>query len=419
MKCGLIGERLTHSYSPQIHKELAGDVYSYDLCPLSPNELEGFVASRRLDAYNVTIPYKKAIIPYLDHVSDEARRIGAVNTVISDADGRLWGYNTDYFGFLKTVERLSVELQCKKALVLGSGGASLTAQAVLSDLGADVVVISRSGNDNYKNVYDLHSDAGFIVNCTPVGMYPNTGATPIDLSRFKRLVGVVDMVYNPSRTRLIYEAELRGIPCANGLYMLVAQAAEASRLFLNNTRQFTDGDMLRIKQRIASESKNIVLVGMPGSGKSTIGKILSEKLSRQLIDTDALIVERTRIDIPTIFEKYGEAEFRRIESEVCADVCKQSGKVIATGGGVVTRPENRYSIKQNSTVVFIERDLTALPVEGRPLSQTTSLEKMLHARLPLYLDFSDYRIQNRGLPEDAADEILRIICEDRYENSCY
>lgn len=411
MKCGLIGESLLHSYSPQIHKSLVADEYSYELCQISRNELENFVTSRRLDAYNVTIPYKKAIIPYLDFVSDQALKIGAVNTVVTSPDGRLCGYNTDYFGFMKTVERLNVDLKGKKALVLGSGGASRTAQTVLSDLGADVTVISRSGNDNYKSVYDLHADASFIVNCTPVGMYPNTGESPIDISRFPRLSGVVDMVYNPYKTKLIYDAESLGVPVQNGLLMLVSQAAAASELFLGGQRKLTDADIDRITNEIACSAKNIILVGMPGSGKSTVGKLVADKLSREFIDTDALIVQRSGMDIPSIFEKYGEEEFRRIETSVCADVGKLNGKVISTGGGVVTRAENRYSIKQNSTVFFVDRDLSALPTDDRPLSQKASLDEMLKARLPLYLDFSDYKIDNCGLPEEAADKIIKIIRE--------
>ncbi|MBQ9161864.1 MAG: shikimate kinase [Clostridia bacterium] len=415
MKCGLIGERLAHSYSPEIHKELAGDVYTYELYPIPLESLGEFVASRQLDAMNVTIPYKKAIIPYLDHVSERALRIGAVNTVFTDAQGNLHGDNTDYYGFMKTLERLSVDVGGKKALVLGSGGASLTAQAVLSDLGADVVVISRNGEDNYSNVYIKHADAELIINCTPVGMYPNNGVSPIELERFSSVLGVMDMVYNPSKTKLIYDAEKLNIPVLNGLYMLVAQAAAASEIFLDGARKFTDADIERIERKIRRSSENIILVGMPGSGKTTVGEILSQRLSREFIDTDEMIVQRVGMDIPTIFEKHGEEKFRLIEEAVCADVGKMSGKIISTGGGAVTRPANRYSLRQNSVIVFLERELSLLPTDGRPLSEKSRLAKMLDIRLPMYLDFSDVRVNNDSAPEDTADKILQIL-DDVYNS---
>ncbi|MBE6693306.1 MAG: shikimate kinase [Ruminococcaceae bacterium] len=415
MKCGLIGERLSHSYSPEIHKELAGDIYTYGLYPIPPESLGKFVSSRQLDAMNVTIPYKKAIIPYLDDVSERALRIGAVNTVFTDAQGRLHGDNTDYYGFMKAVERLGVDVRGKKSLVLGSGGASLTAQAVLSDLGAHVVVISRNSEDNYSNVYTKHADAELIINCTPVGMYPNNGVSPVELERFSAVRGVMDMIYNPSKTKLIYDAEKFNIPALNGLYMLVAQAAAASEIFLGGVRKFTDADIERIERKIRRSSENIILVGMPGSGKTTVGEMLSKRLSREFIDTDEMIVRRAGMDIPTIFEKYGEEEFRLIEEAACADVGKMSGKIISTGGGAVTRPANRYSLRQNSIVVFIERELSLLPTSGRPLSEKSRLTEMLDTRFPLYLDFSDVRVKNDSAPEDTADKILQIL-DDAYSS---
>lgn len=407
MKCGLIGEKLSHSYSPQIHKSLVGDAYSYELCPICRDDVGFFVRSRQLDCFNVTIPYKQTVIPYLDLVSDEALRIGAVNTVFTDGLGRLVGANTDYYGFVKTVEGLGVDVKGKLALVLGSGGASLTAQIALADMGAEVAVISRGGENNYSNVYDRYSDsADIIVNCTPVGMYPNSGQSPIELSRFKGLRGVIDVIYNPSKTKLLYNAEQLGIPFINGLYMLVAQAKAASDLFLGNEPCKNTDDIDRVYSQMRSDSENVVLVGMPGSGKSSVGMLIAERLGREFIDTDELFVERAGMSIPEYFSKYGEEKFRRLESEICADVGCFGGKIIATGGGVVTRPQNKYSLRQNSTVVFIRRDLDILPTDGRPLSKGADLKQMFAKRLPLYLDFSDISVVNDSTPSAVADEIL-------------
>ena len=353
MKCGLIGAKLSHSYSPEIHKALVGDLYSYELIEMPEEAVGAFVASQALDAYNVTIPYKKTVMPYLDIISERAKKIGAVNTVFKNADGKLCGDNTDYYGFSVMLDSLGVDVKAKKVLILGSGGASATAQAVLSDKGALYTVISRSGEDNYENIYERHANASLIVNCSPVGMYPNTDACPVDLSKFPALEGVLDMIYNPARTRLIAAAEALGIPTINGLCMLVAQAKEACEKFCGGSITVDDSNISRICAQIAKRNKNIVLIGMPGSGKSTIGKLLAEQLGRRFIDTDEVIVERAGVSIPEIFARDGEESFRLLEEEVCADICKLSGCVIATGGGVVTREKNHLSLRQNSDVVFL------------------------------------------------------------------
>lgn len=402
MVYGLLGRTLRHSYSPQIHA-LLGD-YEYRLFEVEPQDLEAFLKKREFGGINVTIPYKKDVLPYLSGISDNAKRIGAVNTIIVKEDGGLYGDNTDYDGFLCLVQKSGFQVKDKKALVLGTGGASLPISAVLSDLGArEVVFISRSGENNYQNL-SRHADADLIVNTTPVGMYPNNLKAPLSLSEFSNLSGVLDIVYNPQKTKLILDAERLGIPAYSGLLMLVAQGKRAAELFLGH--DIPDSETDRIFKKLSTEMQNIVLVGMPGCGKTTVGKALAEQLNRPFFDADEEILKRTGKSAEAWIEACGEAVFRQKETEVLESLCKQSGTVIATGGGAVTVPENADILRQNSIVFFINRDVSALPVEGRPLSKATALSEMYEVRLPMYRSVCDYEIAADGSVEAVVRRIL-------------
>ncbi|MBE6943487.1 MAG: shikimate kinase [Ruminococcaceae bacterium] len=401
MNCGLLGRHLTHSYSPQIHRQLGN--YRYDLLEVEPDKLAGFLQKKDFDGLNVTIPYKKEVIGYCDDLSPQAALLGAVNTIVKTADGRLIGHNTDYFGFAAMLTASGLSVAGKKVLVLGSGGASATVTAVLNGNHAKVVVISRHGENHYGNLH-LHSDASVIVNCTPVGMYPDNGASPVDLSLFPNLEGVLDLIYNPARTALLLDAERRGIISRNGLYMLVAQAKESAEWFTG--RKIPDDRIREIYEKLKADMENIVLIGMPGCGKSTVGRLLSKTLNREFIDTDRLIVEKTGISIPEIFASIGEKGFRRLETEVLTDTSKQSGVIIATGGGCVTRPENYPLLHQNSKIVWLKRDISLLPTDGRPLSQAQRIDAMYQVRAPLYEAFADIIIDNDTTPEAAVNSIL-------------
>ncbi|MBP3377319.1 MAG: AAA family ATPase [Clostridia bacterium] len=405
LKCGLIGKTLGHSYSPQIHAEL-GD-YSYSLFEMGEDELAGFLRSDEFHGANVTIPYKIAVMPYLDEISPEASRIGSVNTIVHTPDGKLVGYNTDYYGFGYMLGAAGIDVADKKVLVLGSGGASLTARTLLRDRGArEVVVISRSGENNYSNL-DRHADADVIVNTTPVGMYPNNGVSPVSLDIFPKLTGVADIIFNPAKTALLLDAETRGIKCAGGLTMLVAQAKAASEYFTGS--RIDDAEIERITQKIERQTKNIALVGMPGCGKSTVGKLIAQKTGREFVDLDAVITEKAGMPIPEVFAKYGEGYFRDLETAALAEVSKRSSLVIATGGGTVIRPENRRMLKQNSTVVFIKRNINDLPKDGRPVSQANSLESLYKTRLPFYMDASDFEVELCNTPNQSSDKILEVL----------
>ena len=402
MKCGLLGKKLSHSYSPQIHSYL-GD-YPYILEEVSPDGLQEFFANNDYTGLNVTIPYKKDVIPFCDELSDCARKMGAVNTIVQRNDGKRIGHNTDFFGFSSMVSRMQIPLTGKKALVLGSGGASVTAVAVLKDFGAKVTVISRSGENNYDNLH-LHTDASIIVNATPVGMYPNAGVSPVDLDLFPHLEGVLDLIYNPAKTRLLLDAEARNIPYQNGLWMLVAQAKESAEWFTDS--KISDDVICVIHEKLQKQMENIVLIGMPGCGKSTVGRMLAEKLGRDFVDADEEIVQRARMSIPEIFTAQGETGFRRLETEVLSILGQKSGQVIATGGGCVTREENYPLLHQNGIIYWLKRDLAKLPTDGRPLSQTVALEQMYAVRQPMYNRFCDCVVSNDDSPEEAVLEILK------------
>ena len=357
---GLLGEKLSHSFSPLIHSYLAD--YEYLLFEKTPDELGDFLLKGDFNGLNVTIPYKKTVIPYCNKLSDKAEKIGSVNTLIRLQDGWLLGDNTDFDGFSYLLDKLDIGISGKKALILGSGGASATVRAVLSTRNAgEIITISRTGSDNYNNL-DRHADAGIIVNTTPVGMYPSTGVSPLDLSLFTTCRAVIDIVYNPSKTKLLLDAETLGIPCINGLPMLVAQAKRAAELFTGE--EIDDAVIDTITEKIERQTKNVILIGMPGSGKTATGMALAHLTNRTFYDTDELITQTAGKTIPEIFLEDGEPAFRQLETETLESVSKKSGGVIATGGGIVTIPENLKLIRQNSICILLDRDLNKLPTDG-------------------------------------------------------
>ena len=402
LEFGLLGEHLGHSFSTAIHQKLAG--YDYRLVELSPEQVGPFLEAGDFRGLNVTIPYKKTVVPFCRELSPAAARIGSVNTIVRRPDGSLYGDNTDYDGFLYLLRSAGARVKGKKVLVLGTGGASLAVRAVLEDLEAgQIVSISRSGPDNYRNL-DRHADAQLIVNATPVGMYPSTGVSPVDLSLFPKLEGVFDLIYNPAKTQLLLDGEGLGLLWANGLGMLVAQARAAAERFLGTA--FPDSRVEEITRELERGTKNLLLIGMPGCGKSTVGRELARRLGRELADTDALVEEMAGRSIPELFAREGEETFRRLEHQALCRVGKESGLVIAAGGGIVTRPENRDPMRQNSVVIFLRRPLDLLPTEGRPLSQANDLARLYEQRLPLYREAADLEADNGGTVEQTVSEII-------------
>lgn len=401
----LLGEHLSHSFSPTIHAML-GD-YSYSIKEVAPKDLRDYLLSGEFDFLNVTIPYKKDVIPYLTELSDEAKRIGAVNTIKRTSDGSLKGNNTDYYGFELLLKKSGIDVKNKKALVLGSGGASMPVKAVLEANGAkDIITISRSGENNYNNISE-HSDADVIINTTPVGMYPNNGQAPLLLDDFANLSGVVDIIYNPAYTKLLLDAEARGIPCIGGLYMLVAQAKKAAEIFLD--KNIDDGVIDEICGSVNLKSQNIILIGMPGCGKSTVGKLVANALGREFFDSDSVFLDKFGKTPSEVITSEGEESFRKMETEIIAQLGMKSGVVISTGGGVVTREENYALLHQNGIIFFIDRDIKNLSTKNRPLSSSVGVEALYKARLPLYKRFADHVIVSNEVKSNTVDKIINIM----------
>ena len=408
-KSGLLGEKLGHSFSPQIHGCLTD--YSYTLFEKSPEEAEAFLRSGDYDGINVTIPYKKLAFNICDEVSEVASKIGSVNTVVKHGN-KIKGYNTDYYGFTYLVKKAGFDVSKGKTLVLGSGGSSVMACAALRDLGSsEIIVISRTGENNYSNIYDLHCDASFIVNTTPMGMYPKNGVSAVELDRFPSCMGVIDIIFNPAKTKLLLDAERLGFPYINGLPMLVAQAKQASEIFTgcNYSDGLDSSEIIdRITSQIESETKNIILIGMPGCGKSTVGEMLSAKISRPFVDIDWEIEKRIQMSICDFFAKHGEPAFRKIESEVLDEFTRKSSLIISTGGGVIKNPNNLPLLKQNGIIVLLNRPVEQLATDGRPISMSCSLEKLANERLPIYNAWKDFSV-DCSTPDTTADKIISVI----------
>lgn len=406
---GLIGRKLSHSWSPQIHRRFG--CRGYKLYELEPEELEGFLRRPDLGAVNVTIPYKQEVFKYLDEVDPAARDIGAVNTVVN-RKGRLFGYNTDKYGLEYAILRAGLDFSGKKVVILGSGGTSHTAVAAAGSLGAnEIVVISRNGENNYGNL-EKNADAQMLINTTPVGMFPNCPESPVDLRAFPKLEGVMDVIFNPLRTGLIMQAEKLGIPHAGGLAMLVAQAKAAEELFFDKS---LDASAIEtVIDRLARESTNIVLIGMPGCGKSTVGKFLSQKSGRSLVDVDKYILAHWGAKPSDIITGRGEAEFRRIETQALRDICARGGRIVTTGGGCVTVPENYELLRQSGRIYRVDRDLERLTTRGRPLSAggLEGLRALFDTRDPLYTAFADVTVKNDGTLEQCAGKIWSDFCEN-------
>ena len=407
MKYGLIGEKLGHSYSAEIHGLIAD--YEYTLCEVAKEDFDLFMKKRDFKGINVTIPYKQEVIPYLDEIDERARDIGAVNVVVN-REGKLYGYNTDFFGLRELILRLRVSLLGKRVAILGTGGTSHTATAVAKDMGvSEVVCVSRGekeGSITYEELYRRSDEIDFIINTTPKGMYPDVFGTAVDLSRFPSLLGLVDVVYNPLHTALTLEARGKNIPSESGLYMLVAQAIKASELFLGTS--YPIDTIPKIYDKMLGRKENIVLIGMPASGKSTVGRLISEKLSRKFVDTDELIEERAGMTISEIFSRYGEKYFRGLESEIISEVARTSSLVVATGGGAILREENLEALRLNGRLFFIDRPLDKLiPTDTRPLSSDReAIEKRYNERYEIYCSVCDVHIDADTTPENVAEKII-------------
>ncbi len=412
MKYGCIGEHLGHSFSREIHARLSD--YEYELCEVAKDALGDFAEKREFLAINVTIPYKEMILPYIYELDEGARLIGAVNTVVNRG-GRLFGYNTDFYGMTELIKHAGIEIEGKKVAILGTGGTAKTAQAVVGALGAgEIIKVSRTASDvacDYATLSAKHNDVEVIINTTPVGMYRDFDGVPVNINDFPALSGVIDAVYNPLRTRLVSDALSRGIKAEGGLYMLVAQAVRASEIFLGRT--YPAGTTDRVFREMMEDKETIVLIGMPASGKTTVAGLLADETWREVIDTDDRIVAEIGMPIPEIFEQEGEAKFREYESEVIRAVAQDTGKIISTGGGAILDPVNIERLKRNGKIYFIDRPLEKLlPTKDRPLSSTREAIEMRYAeRYGLYLKYADVRID----ADRTAEQTAQLIKEDFFK----
>lgn len=403
MEFGLIGKKLNYSCSPLIHSLISD--YRYELAEM--DDISKFMTVKDFNGINVTMPYKKEAYTFCDEVSETARRIGCVNTVVRRSDGTLYGENTDYFGFLWMLEKAGIDPKGRTALVLGSGGASKMAQIALKDAGAiRVEEVSRSGPLNYGNVYSREMTE-IIINATPVGMYPSNGDKLLNLYRFPVLCGVADVIYNPCKSALVLEAEKNYIRSTGGLSMLVAQAVKSAELFLDSS--FSDEFIESIYKECAYRFKNILIIGMPGCGKTSVSARLSELTGREVIDLDTEIESRTGRRCSEIITCDGEAAFREIETSVLKEVSILSGKIISCGGGIISPKKNRFIMRQNSNVVWIQRDLDLLETSGRPLSEIIGTHELYRFREPLYIESADYTVTNNGTVDECAKKIIEVL----------
>lgn len=422
MEYGLIGEKLGHSFSKIIHEKLAD--YTYELYPLAKDELDAFMTAKQFKAINVTIPYKQDVIPHCDVLDDSAKRIGVVNTIVN-RDGKLFGYNTDFAGFLYNLNAHGITLKDKKVMICGSGGTCKTVTAVAEYMGAkEILVVSRSKKENAVTYEECirHKDVDVVVNASPKGMYPNNGESPLDLSNFPNCKAVVDVIYNPLKTRLLQQAEQLGMKAVNGLEMLVAQAKFAVEHFLSTEIENDKIDQITLE--LLKQLTNIVLIGMPSSGKTLTGKALCKYIDKTVVDTDAVIVERSGMSIKEMFARHGETYFRQWEHDVIEEFSKQNGLIIATGGGAIKNEENIQNLKQNGVVMFIDRDLEHLLVtDDRPLSKdTNAVAKLYEERYPLYTKYGDLRVPNNypmEISQQELDELMNTILEGYHEILCH
>ena len=403
MKFCLIGEKLSHSYSQKIHSVHG---LNYGLVELNKEDLTNFCNNCEYAGFNVTIPYKKEIMPLLHGIDDEALKIGAVN-IVKNVNGKLYGFNTDAFGFSFMLKQASISLKNKVVAILGTGGAKNTAEYIAKNHGAKkIIIVSRSGEINYNNIYE-QKDIEIIVNATPVGTYPNNYETLLDLTKFEKLEGVVDCIYNPFITGLIYGAKNKNIKYTNGLNMLVAQALKAQEIWLN--KKFTNEEILSVAESVKKDIQNIVLIGMPSCGKSTIGKILAQKLGKKFVDLDEEIYKSVGKTPSQLIEEFGEEYFRNVETNVAKEISKNNKMVIATGGGAVLKKENQMALKQNSVVVYIKRDLSKLVLADRPISKQKGIEKLYSERAEIYSGFCDVAVENNESIETCVKEIESLL----------
>lgn len=410
MDYGCIGEKLGHSFSKEIHNALTD--YNYELKEIAKGDLEAFMTARDFKAINVTIPYKEQVIPFLYFVSEEAKKIGAVNTIVNK-DGKLYGYNTDFYGMKNLILRAKMDFKNKTVAILGGGGTSKTAYAVSESLGAkEIFKVSRSEKEGfitYDELYCKAEEIDVIINTTPVGMYPNIFESAVEVERFKNLSCVVDAVYNPLRSKLVFDAQKNNINAVGGLYMLVSQAAAAVEYFID-----TPVDEKKVENvflKLFNSKENIVLIGMPSSGKTTVGKALSEKLNREIFDSDKVVVENEKMEISDIFKLNGEAYFRSLETAAIKELSKKNSVIIATGGGAVLNKTNIELLKENGKVFFLNRPLEKLiTTDDRPLSSNKSdLEKRFNERYDLYISSADYVIDASGTVEEVTEEIMKVL----------
>jgi shikimate dehydrogenase len=409
MKYGCIGEHLGHSFSAEIHRLLSQN--PYEIHEVARDALNAFMRERDFCGINVTIPYKEDVIPHLCRMSEQAEQIGAVNTIVNRG-GKLYGYNTDFFGMSALIRRVGGELRGKKVAVLGTGGTSRTAVTVASAMGArEILRVSRSQKDGcitYETLCKDHADVEFIINTTPCGMFPNPNAKPIEVSDFPQLEGLIDAIYNPLRPQLVLDAKEMGIPSEGGLYMLVAQAVKASELFLDCT--YSQQTLEEVYHSVLRQKENVVLTGMPASGKSSVGKCLAKLLNREFFDLDEEIVKATGRSIPEIFASEGEAAFRDLESRVLREeLAQKNGIVLATGGGAILRKENVTQLRRNGRLYFLDRPLAMLlPTEDRPLaSSAEEIKKRYEERYARYCETADCRIDGAGSVQDVAQLIRK------------
>ncbi len=412
MKYGLIGNPLGHSWSPEIHQLLAGIPYEKKV--LQEEELHDFFAKRDFQGINVTIPYKEAVIPYLDEIDDSAKEIGAINCIVNEG-GKLKGYNTDCSGCRKMLESNGIDPCGKRVAILGSGGAAKAVVVAIRQMKGIPVIVSRHPDEtmiSYEELYARASEFQMIVNATPVGMKPDCDKCPVDIAVFEHLEAVVDIVANPLMTRLLFTARMRGIPCCGGFEMLVRQAAEADVLF---TGTAVDEETIdRCMRKLLCARRNIVLIGMPTSGKTTLAEMIASHTGRPLLEMDEVLVDRLGMSIKECFAQYGESYFRKMETELAKDLRYKEGIVISTGGGIIKNEENMRYLHENGIVIAIDRDPSLLyPTDSRPLSSNEEAVRALYEeRKYLYQKYSDIVVDNNGSLQDTFDEIMKITGEE-------